>query len=98
MACLTLGPLIKTGNINNDLAVRSKFYMGPVHGPGSWSFKVDTFVVVPATVAGTLEFVFAGLPIGRAPQVRAAGVDHEQAIGSTVHPNAIFLLELGVDT
>jgi hypothetical protein len=38
--------------------------MGPVHGPGSGPFEVDAFVVVPATVAGTLEFVLAGLPVG----------------------------------
>lgn len=66
MTGLPLGPLIKTGNINNDLTVGSKFYVGSVHWSGSGSFKVDAFVVVPTPVAGTLEFVLAGLPIGGA--------------------------------
>jgi hypothetical protein len=66
MACLSFGPLIKTRNINDDLAVGSQFYVGSVHRSGSRSFKVDAFVVVATTVAGTLEFVLAGLPIRRA--------------------------------
>ena len=66
MACLPLGPLIKTRNINDDLTVGSQFYVGSVHWSGSRSFKIDTFVVVSTTVAGTLKFVLTGLPIGSA--------------------------------
>src|SRR5260370_30376405 len=66
MACLPLGPLIKTRNINDDLTVGSQFYVGSVHWSGSRSFKIDAFVVVPTTVAGTPEFVLAVLPINPA--------------------------------
>ena len=97
MACLPLGPLIKAGNINDDLAVGSQFYVGSVHWSGSRSFKVDAFVVVPTTVAGTLEFVLAGLPIGRAPQMSATRINDKQTIRSLVYPDAILLLILSVD-
>src|SRR5215471_160057 len=30
--------------------------------------------------------------------MRAARVNHEEAVGSAIHPDAIFLLELGIDT
>jgi hypothetical protein len=48
-------------------------------------------------MAGALELVLARFPIWRATQVRAASVDHEHAIGRAVHPDAVALLELGVD-
>src|SRR6202021_3662801 len=68
-----------------------------VHGAGGRALEVDSFTVVPAAVAGTLEFVFAGLPIRRASQMGAACIDHEQAIRRAIDPDAIFLLELGID-
>ena len=98
MACLPLGPLIKAGNINDDLAVGSQFYVGSVHWSGSRSFKVDAFVVVPTTVAGTLEFVFAGLPIGGAAQMSASRINDKQSVGCAVHPDPVFLLKLSIDT
>lgn len=98
MACLPLGPLIKAGNIDNDLAVGSQFYVGSVHWSGSRSFKVDAFVVVPTAVAGTLEFVLAGLPIWGASQMSATRINDKQSIRSAVHPDAVFLLKLSIDT
>jgi hypothetical protein len=49
-------------------------------------------------VAWTFEFVLARLPIGRAPKVRAARVDHKNAVGRAIDPDAVFLLELGIDS
>src|SRR5260370_8027175 len=71
--------------------------MGAVHGTRRRSFEVDSFAVVSTAVAGALELVFAGLPIWCAAEVRAACVDHEEAIGCAVNPYAVFLLELGID-
>src|SRR6266702_8238140 len=47
-------------------------------------------------MARTLELVLAGLPVGRAAQMSAARVNDKDAIGRAVHPNAVFLLPLGV--
>src|SRR6266436_6622822 len=72
--------------------------MRAIHSTRCRSLKVDTFAVVAASVAGTLELVLAGLPIGCATQMRAASVDDEYAIRRAVHPDAVFLLPLGIDT
>ena len=48
-------------------------------------------------MARALELVLARLPVGRAAEVRAARVDHKQAIGSSCDPDAILLLPFGVD-
>src|SRR4029079_12469039 len=61
------------------------------------SLEVDSFVGVAAPMARAFELVLAGLPVGRAPQVSASGVNHEQPFGVTNHPDAVLLLELGVD-
>src|SRR5207249_11500800 len=47
-------------------------------------------------VAGALEFVFAGLPIRGAAEMRAARINNKDAIGSAVHPDAVSLLKLAV--
>ena len=46
----------------------------------------------------TLEFVFARLPIGRAAEMGAARVDHEQSIRSLIDPDSILLLPFRIDT
>src|SRR6185312_15346977 len=71
--------------------------MCTIHGPRCWSFEVDAFVVVTTAVARALEFVFRGLPVGSATKMRAARIDHKQPIRATIHPDAIFLLPLGID-
>src|SRR5580693_2780734 len=63
--------------------------VGAVHGTRRWTLEIDPFTVVAAAVAGALEFIFRGLPFGRAAKVRAAGVDHEQAIGLAHDPDAV---------
>ena len=98
MASLPLGPLIKTGNIDNDLAVWSQFYVRPVHGPGSRAFKVDTLVVITATVARTLEFVLARFPVRRAAEMSAPRVNDKQPVRRAVHPDSVFLLKLSINT
>src|SRR5215469_8406785 len=94
---LAFGPGVQLGRINQNLTVRSQFDAGAVHGTWSRALEVDSFIVVSAAVARTLEFVFARLPIWSAAQMRAARVDHKKAVGRAVNPDAIFLLELGVD-
>ena len=97
MRGLSLGPLIEPRSVDDDLAVGRQFYVCAVHGSRGRPFEVDAFAVVAAAVARAFELIFAGLPIGRASQMRAACVDHEYAVRRAIHPDAIFLLELGVD-
>src|SRR5690349_20673832 len=59
---LSLRPLVKAGDVYQDLPVGSEFDMSPVHGTGCGTFEVDALAVVAAAVAGTLELVFARLP------------------------------------
>jgi len=67
-----------------------------VHRTRRRPFEVDPFAVITASVAWTLELVLAGLPVGRAAQMSAARVNDKDAIGRAVHPNAVFLLPLGI--
>src|SRR5215472_568273 len=94
---LAFGPGVKLGRIHQNLTVRSQFDVGAVHRTGSRAFEVDSFTVVSTAVARTLELVFARLPIRGATEMGAARVDHKKAVGGAVNPDAIFLLELGVD-
>src|ERR1700687_1850652 len=96
MAGLSLGPLKELRGVDNDLAVGRQRHAGAVHGARRGALEIDAFAVIAATVAGALEFVFAGFPVGRATEMRAAGVDDENAVGSAVNPDAEFLLPLGV--
>ena len=96
MARLSLGPLIEPGSVHDNLAIRSNLYVRAVHRAWRRAFEVHTFAVITAAVAGALEFVFAGLPIGSAAQMRAARVDYKDAVRSAVHPDAVFLLKFGI--
>src|SRR6185369_9822892 len=62
------------------------------------AFEVNAFTVVTTTVARAFEFVFTGLPVGRATEVCAARVDDEEPIGRSRHPDAVLLLPFGIDT
>src|SRR5229473_5102598 len=97
MARLSLGPLIEPGGVHDNLTVGRCVHMRAVHWPRRGSFEVHAFAVVAAAVARALELVLAGLPVRRASQMGAAGINHENAIGSTMDPDAVFLLPLGVD-
>src|ERR1700752_703580 len=94
---LSLGPLVKLGDVDQDLAVGRKLDVSTIHGTRRRTFEVDAFAVVPAPMAGALELVLTGLPVGRASQVRAARIDHKQAIARAIHPDAEPLLPLGID-
>src|SRR2546422_9217761 len=96
MAGLSLGPLIEPGSVHDNLAIGSQFHVSAVHRTRRGPFEVDPFAVITASVAWTLELVLAGLPVGRAAQMSAARVNDKDAIGRAVHPNAVFLLPLGV--
>src|SRR5437879_1471045 len=96
MAWLSLGPLIEPRSVYDDLAVGRQLDVRAVHRARRGTLKIDAFAVIPAAVTWALEFVFAGFPVRRAPEMRAARVDDENAIGSAVDPDAIFLLPLGV--
>src|ERR1700687_6073288 len=70
--------------------------MSAVHGTRCGPLEVDAFAVISASVAGALEFVFAGFPVRSASQMRASRENHEQAIRGPIHPNAVLLLPLGI--
>src|SRR5437879_2556877 len=97
MARLSLGPLVEPGGTHNQLSVWRQFDVHAMHSTRCRSFKVDTFAVVSAPVARALKLVFAGLPIGCAAQVSAAGVDDKHAVRRAVHPYAVLLLPFGID-
>src|SRR5882724_6923092 len=70
--------------------------MRAVHRTRCRPLEVHAFAVISAAMAGALELVLARLPVGRATQVRAAGVNHKNAIRGLVHPDAKTLLPLGI--
>src|SRR5205807_7097018 len=98
MARLSLRPLIEPRGIHDNLTVWRQFHVRAIHRTRRRSLKVDTFAVVSASVAGALKLVLAGFPIGCAAKMSAASVDDKHAIRRAVHPDAIFLLPLGIHT
>src|ERR1700686_4605030 len=76
-ARLALWPRVQLRGVDKNLTVGREFDVRAVHRPRGRAFEVDPFTVVAAAVARTFEFIFAGLPIRCASQVRAARVDHE---------------------
>src|SRR5258708_18988730 len=72
--------------------------MSSVHGARGGAFEVDPLAVIAAAMTRTLELVFAGLPVGRATEMRATRIDHEYPIGRAIDPDAILLLKLGIDS
>src|ERR1700677_1244138 len=97
MGGLAFRPLIEPRSIDDDLAVGSEFDLSAVHRTRRRALKVDPFAVIPAAVARTFEFVLARLPIRSAAQMRAARVNHEDSVGRSIDPDAIFLLEFSVN-
>src|SRR5262249_17835367 len=69
-------------------------YVSPVHRPWRRSFKIHAFIVVTASVARTLEFVLARLPVRCAAKMCATCVNDKKTIGGAIDPNPIFLLPL----
>src|SRR5882762_5204731 len=98
MSRINLGPLIEPGGIHDNLTVWRQLHVRAIHRTRCRSFKVDTFAVVAAPMAGAFELVLAGFPIGCAAEVSAASVDDKHAIRRAVHPDAVFLLPLGIYT
>ena len=95
---LAFGPLVKLGYVHHDLPLGIELNMRAIHWPRGRTLKVDCLAVVTAAVAGALKLVLARLPVRSASEVRTARVDHENPVRSFVHPNAILLLPLGIDT
>src|SRR6201987_6314539 len=77
---LPFRPLVQPRSIYDDLSIWRQFDLRAIHGARRRTFEVDALAVVAAAVAGTLEFIFAGLPVGRGTQMGTAGVDHEKTI------------------
>ena len=77
MCGLSLGPLIQPRSVHNNLPIRRQFDLRPIHGPRRRALEVNSFAVVATAVAGTFKFIFAGLPIGRASQMRTSRIDYE---------------------
>src|ERR1700738_3538484 len=97
MAWLSLGPLVEARCVDNNLPIGSQCDVRAIHRARRRALEVDAFAVIATAVARTLEFVFAGFPVRRAAEMRAARVDDEHAVGCAVDPDAIFLLPLGVN-
>src|SRR5260370_5326256 len=97
LAGLSLWPLIEERGVDDDLAVGRQLHVGAVHGARGRPFEVDALAVIAAAVAWTLELVLARFPVRRTTEVRAARVDHEDAVRCAIDPDAVFLLKLGID-
>src|SRR5277367_6297533 len=82
LARLPLGPRVQLRGIHQNLPIRREFDMRAIHRPRRRPLEVNPFAVIAAAVAWTLEFIFAGLPVGRASQMGAARVDYEYAVRS----------------
>src|SRR2546423_9771282 len=72
--------------------------MCAIHWPRGRTFKVNCLAVVTAALARAFKLILARLPVRSASQVRTAGVNHKNPIRSFVHPDAILLLPLGINT
>lgn len=90
----TFWPIVESTDIHNDLTFSIEFYMGSIHRSWRWAFKVDSLTVVATSMAGTLEFVFTGFPVGRATEMRTARVDDKEPVRCFGYPNAVLLLPL----
>src|SRR5690349_11321418 len=97
MALFAFRPLKKRRGINHDLSFGIQRHFRAVHRTRRGTFEVDAFAVIATAVTGAFELVFAGFPVGRAAEMRAARVDHEESIGSARDPDAVLLLPLGID-
>ena len=93
----TFRPLVERADIDDNLSFSVETYLRAVHRSRSRAFEVDALAVVPTAMARAFEFVFTGLPVRRAAEMRAARVDDKETIGSSRHPDAILLLPLGID-
>ena len=85
-------------DVDHDLAVGAHLDVGSVHRTRSRTFEIDSFAVIAAAVAWTLELGFAGLPVGGAAEMCAPGVDNEEALGVADNPDAELLLKIGIYT
>src|SRR5689334_25213795 len=97
MALLAFRPFEKGRRINHDLTFGVELDLRAIHRSRRGTFEVDALAVVTTTVTRALEFVLAGFPIGCAAEMRAARIDHKEAIGSARDPDAVLLLPLRVD-
>lgn len=94
---LTLRPLIELGGIDYDLTCRIKFDVRAVHRTRRGPLEVYSLAGVAASMARAFELILAGLPIRRASQVSASGVNHKEFLGVSNDPDAILLLKFCVD-
>src|SRR5262249_10868701 len=76
----TFFPFIKLGYVHDDLTFGVELNMRAIHRARRGPFEVDRLTVVTAAVTGALKLVFARLPVRGATQMRAARVNHKQAI------------------
>ena len=88
---------IQRRNVDNYLPFGIELNFRAIHRPRCRAFEVDAFTVVAATVTRTFKFVFARLPVRRAPEMSAARVNYKQPIGGSGHPDSILLLPLCID-
>src|SRR5690348_13884527 len=92
-----LGPLEQRRRVNHDLSFRIQRHFRTVHRARRRAFEVDALAVVTTTMTRALELVFAGFPVGRAAEMSAARIDHEEPIGSARDPDAVLLLPLRIN-
>ena len=83
--------------VHHNLAFGIELHVRAIHGPRRRTLEVDAFGVVAAAVARALELVFAGLPVGRAAQVRADGEITKMPSVLRTTQMRYLVLEFGVD-
>src|SRR5205807_1564500 len=95
---LAFGPPVKTAEIHFDLAFGRQFDVRAIHGSRRWPLEVDAFGIVAGAMTRAFELVFAGLPVGSAPEVRADRRDDENSLRVSHHPDTVLVLEFGIHT
>ena len=80
---------VKATGVDDDLARGVELHMGAVHGPRRGTFEIDGFGIVAAAVARAFEFVLAGLPFGRASEMRATGEHDEEPVRLLDDPDTV---------
>src|SRR5215216_5790550 len=97
LVLVTLRPPVELSGIHDDLPFGVLLDIGAIHRSRGRPLEIDPFAVVAAAVTRTFELVLRRLPVRRTPEMRAARVDNEQAVGCFVYPNAILLLPFIAD-
>src|SRR5215211_7394006 len=97
LALLSLWPLVKRADVDDDLPFCIHCHFGAVHRARRRSFEVNALAVVATAMARAFELVLTCLPVGCTTEMSATCIDDEESIGCFRHPDAVLLLPFCID-